>query len=104
VSLRWDVVPVIVQDPTWEQSFPDVSGVIVPLAEPSTGEVVNVRLTREEAAARRRANEQRLDTLVSDFTALGLDSVVIGTSDRVEIDRALLRWAELRRQAWRRGR
>jgi hypothetical protein len=81
-----------------------VSGVIVPLAEPSTGEVVNVRLTREEAAARRRANEQRLDTLVSDFTALGLDSVVIGTSDRVEIDRALLRWAELRRQAWRRGR
>jgi uncharacterized protein (DUF58 family) len=104
VSLRWDVVPLIVQDPTWEQSFPDVSGVIVPLAEPSTGEVVNVRLTREDAAARRRANEQRLRTLVSDFTALGLDSVVIGTSDRVEIDRALLRWAELRRQAWRRGR
>jgi uncharacterized protein (DUF58 family) len=104
VSLRWDVVPVIVQDPTWEQSFPDVSGVIVPLAEPSTGEVVNVRFTRDEAAAQRSAHEERLRTLVVDFTALGLDSVVIGTSDRVEIDRALLRWAELRRQAWRRGR
>ena len=104
ISLRWDVVPVIVQDPTWEQSFPDVSSVIVPLAEPSTGEVFHVRLTREEASARRRAHEQRLRTLVSDFTALGLDPVVIGTSERVEIDRALLRWAELRRQAWRRGR
>jgi uncharacterized protein (DUF58 family) len=104
VSLRWDVVPVIVQDPTWEQSFPDVSGVIVPLADPGTGEVVHVRMTRDEAAARRRSHEQRLSGLVSEFTALGVDSVVIGTSDRVEIDRALLRWAELRRQAWRRGR
>ena len=36
-ALRWDVVPVIVQDPTWEQSFPDVRGVVVPFADPGDG-------------------------------------------------------------------
>jgi len=104
VSLRWDVVPVIVQDPVWEQSFPDISSVIVPLADPGTGSIVHVRLSADEAAERGRANAERLRVLVADFGALGLDSVVIGTSDRGEIDRALLRWAELRRQARRRGR
>ena len=29
-ALRWDVTPVVVQDPTWEQSFPDVGGVLLP--------------------------------------------------------------------------
>src|SRR5581483_11336903 len=29
----WDVVPVVVQDPVWEQSFPAVGGVVVPLAD-----------------------------------------------------------------------
>jgi hypothetical protein len=32
--LGWDVVPVIVQDPRWEQCFPDVSGLALPLAQP----------------------------------------------------------------------
>src|SRR5256885_402047 len=40
---RWDVVPVVIQDPVWEQSFPDVSGVVVPLADPATGRVSYVR-------------------------------------------------------------
>ena len=26
VERRWDVVPVVLQDPTWERTFPDVSG------------------------------------------------------------------------------
>ena len=26
---RWDVVPVVVQDPVWEQSFPPIGGVVV---------------------------------------------------------------------------
>ena len=29
---RWDIVPVVIQDPTWEQSFPDVSGIVGPIA------------------------------------------------------------------------
>ena len=50
---RWDFVPVVIQDPVWEQSFPDVSGIVVPLRDPDTGRVSNVRLTRREAEARR---------------------------------------------------
>ena len=34
---RWDVVPIVIQDPTWEQSFPDVSGIVVPLRDPRHG-------------------------------------------------------------------
>ena len=30
---RFEIVPVIVQDPIWEQSFPDVSGAAVPFAD-----------------------------------------------------------------------
>ena len=60
VEHLWDVVPVVIQDPTWEQSFPDVSGIVVPLRDPRTGRVTHVRLTRKEAAARKRAHEERL--------------------------------------------
>ena len=38
-ALRWDVVPVVVQDPVWEQSFPDVGSVVVPVADPAGGGV-----------------------------------------------------------------
>ena len=44
VEHRWDVVPVVIQDPTWEQSFPDVSGIVVSLRDPGTGRVTPVRL------------------------------------------------------------
>ncbi len=27
---RWEIVPVVIQDPVWEQSFPDVAGLVVP--------------------------------------------------------------------------
>ena len=47
VEHRWDLVPVVIQDPTWEQSFPDVSGIVVPLRDPRTGRIVPVRLTGE---------------------------------------------------------
>jgi uncharacterized protein (DUF58 family) len=29
IANRWDLVPVVIQDPVWEQSFPDVSGIVV---------------------------------------------------------------------------
>ena len=52
---RWEVVPVIVQDPVWEQSFPLVGPLVLPLADPRDGQVLEVRLTRREARARRDA-------------------------------------------------
>src|SRR5919202_993654 len=30
LEFKWDVVPVVIQDPVWEQSFPEVSGIVVP--------------------------------------------------------------------------
>jgi hypothetical protein len=94
---RWEVVPVIVQDPVWEQSFPIVGPLVLPLADPRDGQVLEVRLTRREAQARRAANERRRDDLYAGFFALGLDPVLVDTSDPSEIDRKFLDWAEQRR-------
>jgi hypothetical protein len=94
---RWEVVPVIVQDPVWEQSFPLIGPLVLPLADPSDGQVLEVRLTRREARARREANERRRSDLYSMFFALGLDPVLVSTSDPSEIDRTFLDWAEQRR-------
>ena len=57
-ALRWDVVPVIVQDPTWEQSFPDVHGAVVPFANPANGVVAPTRFTRREVRALALEHEQ----------------------------------------------
>jgi uncharacterized protein (DUF58 family) len=94
---RWDVVPVVIQDPTWEQSFPDVSGIVVPLRDPASGRAAPARLRRREVAARREANEERLRALVAGFEAIDLDPVVISTADRSGILAAFLDWADLRR-------
>jgi uncharacterized protein (DUF58 family) len=103
-ALRWDVVPVVVQDPVWEQSFPELRSVTVPVADVRTGRLVSVRFSATDARARGAAHERRLERLLSELRSLGLDPVVIGTSDRAAIDREFLAWAELRRQARRRGR
>ena len=94
---RWEVVPVIVQDPLWEQSFPLVGTLVLPLADPRDGQVLEVRLTRREARARREANERRRDDLIAMFFALGLDPVLLDTSEPSAIDRTFLDWAEQRR-------
>ena len=94
----WDLVPVVIRDPVWEQSFPPVGGVGVPIMDPRSGRVSLVRLTKREASRRRNANEERQRRLLTDFAALGLDPVLLGTSDPDAIDRAFIAWAELRKQ------
>jgi uncharacterized protein (DUF58 family) len=98
VAHGWDVVPVVIRDPVWEQSFPQVGGVGVPIMDPRSGHVSLVRLTRREAARRRDANEERQRRLLAEHAALGLDPVVLGTSEPDAIDRAFVAWAELRKQ------
>jgi uncharacterized protein (DUF58 family) len=97
-ALRWDVVPVVVQDPTWEQSFPDVSGVVVPFADPATGVVAPTRFKRREVRELALGHEQRLDRCLRTFRHLGFDPVVIETEDGFA---PLAAWAA-RRQALRR--
>lgn len=96
----WDVVPVVIQDPVWEQSFPAVGGVAVPLADPRSGPVGLVRLSRREAAQRRQEQEARHASLLAQLESLGFPPVELAASDSEEVDRSFLAWAELRR--WRR--
>lgn len=97
IENRWDVVPVVIQDPTWEQSFPDVSGIVVSLRDPATGRIVPVRLRRSEAEARRAANEERLAELVETFRLLDIDPILLSSSDRSDILSQFLVWTDLRR-------
>ena len=98
VAHGWDVVPVVIQDPDWEQSFPPVAGIGLPIADPRTGKVSLVRLTAGQAEELRVAHEERLQRLLDEQVSLGLDPVVVGTSDPLAIDGAFIAWAELRRQ------
>jgi hypothetical protein len=101
LELPWELVPVVIQDPVWEQSFPDVSSVVVPLLDPGSGRVRLVRLSRREARERRAANEQRARETVGAFNALGLEPIVLTTAERERIFSAFLEWDELRRLATR---
>jgi uncharacterized protein (DUF58 family) len=93
LATGWDVIPVVVQDPVWEQSFPDVGGVTLPLADPATGRATLVRLRRSEARARREANELRARRLRETWLSLGLDTIVLTSPDRRAIHGAFLAWA-----------
>jgi hypothetical protein len=53
-------------------------------------------MSRRQASRRRDANEQRLASLLVDFGALGLQPVVLGTSEPDDVDAAFIAWAEQR--------
>jgi len=97
----WDVTPVVVQDPTWEQSFPPVSGIAVPLVAADGGDVREAWLSRRETRRCRETHEGRLRSLLGRFRRLGLDPVVIDSSDPDAVLSAFLGWA-VRRQRLRR--
>jgi uncharacterized protein (DUF58 family) len=98
LELPWELVPVIVQDPIWEQSFPAVGSLTVPLSDPATGRVAMVRLRRREAEARREANERRLERLLADFETLDLQPVLLSTSEPDDVLGAFLAWTAEREQ------
>ena len=102
VEHLWDVIPIVIQDPVWEQSFPDVSGIVVPFRDPASGRITHVRMTAKEAAARRRANEQRLADLLEELHRVDLDPLVVSSSDPAEVHATFLEWTEVR-LARRRG-
>jgi uncharacterized protein (DUF58 family) len=96
VARGWDVVPVIVQDPLWEQSFPQIDGVLISLAEEDGRHARRVRLGAREVAARRAANEGRLAAVRAELTRLDLEAVVVGSSLPEDVHAVLLEWASLR--------
>jgi uncharacterized protein (DUF58 family) len=102
VEHRWDIVPVVVQDPLWEQSFPAVDGIVVPLAG-ADGRVRLVRLRRGESDERRVAHERRRADLLAGFLDLGIEPVPLSTSDPDHVLTALLEWAASRESDHGRG-
>lgn len=94
----WDVVPVVLQDPTWEQSFPDVSGVCLPLANPH-GRLQPTLLGRRDALRRRDENQARFASIVARLEDLGLEPILLDTSDPDAVLEGLLAWAGGRRTA-----
>lgn len=99
LARRWDVIPVVVQDPVWEQSFPDVGGIVIPFLDPGTGAMSYVELTHREVAGRRQANEERRAQLLRTLRGFDLEPVLVETSDVKGALSAFLAWAERRRHA-----
>jgi uncharacterized protein (DUF58 family) len=89
----FDAVPVILQDPVWERSFPDVGGVPVPVARAAGGRTRLVRVSRREAHRLRQANEQRYESLMRRLRALGLEPVSIESHDAAAVHGAFALWA-----------
>jgi uncharacterized protein (DUF58 family) len=100
LARRWDLISVVVQDPVWEQSFPDVGGIVLPFADPESGKPAYAELTSSEVAERRSANEARRRELVRTLRGLDLEPVLVDGSDAKSVLSAFLAWAE-RRQAMR---
>ncbi len=95
----WDIVPVVVQDPVWEQRFPDVDRVVVPLVG-SDGRLRKVRLSRGESNEWCERHEARLAGLVEGLRSLGIEPVLIGRDDREHVFEAFLSWSAERQAAW----
>jgi len=93
---RFEIVPVIVQDPIWERTFPDVSGVVVPYVAPGGTKPTLVSLTAREARGLREANEARWAGLVNGLQALDLDPVVVDSHEVRDVESAFLGWADQR--------
>ena len=93
---RYELVPVIVQDPIWEQSFPDVSGVVVPFAAPDGSDTSLVAVTAREARELREQNESRWEELLYGLRALDMDPVIVDSHEPRDVVSSFLSWADQR--------
>jgi hypothetical protein len=95
----WDMIPVVVQDPVWEQSFPPIGGLLIPVHDPQTDKTTSVRLTAAEAGERADAHATRLRELLHGFRRQSIEPVLLSSSDPPRIDKAFFGWATKRRLA-----
>jgi uncharacterized protein (DUF58 family) len=93
---RWEIVPVIIRDPVWEQSFPDVSDTVVPLVDATTGRTTLVRLSAGEVEERRERNKERQRRLVHELRALDTDPVVVSSHEWRDVVFTFLTWSDQR--------
>lgn len=93
---RWELVPVVVQDPVWEQDFPAIANVVVPVTDPASGRRLLVRLGARDVAARGEENRRRRARLLAELDAQALTPVLVSSSDPEHVLRAFLDWSERR--------
>jgi uncharacterized protein (DUF58 family) len=93
---RWEVVPVVIQDPVWEQSYPDLGGAVVPFADPTGNGVGLVRVSARLAARRREENEARRADLLQRLRSLDLDPVLVSSHEPRDVLFSFLSWADQR--------
>jgi uncharacterized protein (DUF58 family) len=99
LARHWEPVPVVIQDPVWEQTFPSIGPVSLPFVDPRDGVVHEVRFRRSEARAERHRRERARAGLLDSMASLGLDPVLIDGDDRGSVEGAFIDWAEQRRRA-----
>ena len=77
----WDVVPVVIQDPVWEQSFPQLDGIVAPVAA-TGGRTRLVRMRRGESARWRQEPRAAAASACSrGFASLGIEPVLVASTD-----------------------
>jgi uncharacterized protein (DUF58 family) len=97
VDAQWELVPVVVQDPLWEQSYPEAAGeVSLPVCD-EAGRFRLLRQSRAEVNERRRMHEARLRRLEELFTGYGYPPIVISEVGPAPLAEALLSWNVRRR-------
>jgi hypothetical protein len=87
---------VIIQDPLWEQSFPQIDGVLLSLDDARGTAPRRVRLGADEVAAQRAENESRLKEIREHFIRLDLDPVVVSADEEDAVHATLLEWTHAR--------
>jgi uncharacterized protein (DUF58 family) len=95
VDRHWDIVPVVIQDPMWEQSFPELDAIVLPLAG-ADGRRRLVRLRTGESEEVRREHELRCETLLNGFRSMGMHPIVISSTDEEAVYEGFLAWASER--------
>ena len=92
---HWDLVPVVIQDPVWEQSFPLLDSIVLPLAG-AGGKRRLVRLQPGESAERRREHERRRDAVLAEFRSLGMHPILVSSTEREALYHGFLNWSSER--------
>jgi hypothetical protein len=96
IERRWEIVPVVIQDPVWEQSFPDVSGAAVRFVDARTGRPALAALRAREVAERRVENERRREALLRSLQGLDLEPLLVSSHEHQAVSSAFLGWADQR--------
>jgi len=97
VDAGWTLVPIIVQDPLWEQSYPEVAGKVALPVHDENGRFRLLRQSRTEVRERRETNEERLRHLDDLFTSYGFPPIIVSELDPAALGEALRSWNVRRR-------